>query len=421
MSSCRSLILSVTSVFLLVSREKPYTMRIIHVLTLGLAVIHATLACETDEDCSLNGICRRTPSNRASPRTKTCDCDPGWFGDDCGRLDLAPAIQANGYNQTAATNPAHFGPNGNSSWGGQILQDPEDPKLFHLFTSQFADGCGLSGWRPSSHIIRAESRNGPQGPYHYAEAISEPFRHNPSIIWSPADKKYLLYTTGAQAPPATRCRSISYTQWPNNISVSSSSSLRGPWTPFELILHSKSPHSTNPAPFPLWSPKHRTSEIILAVEDNAIYTANTFNSTYTLLHTQPWNTTEYSPTWTEDPFLWRDKRGNWHFLNHWMIDLVEHNGQKWPRVGAHMYARELTGPWHFKQQEAFNSTVLFVDGTVRTLNRRERAKIFFSDDGEMTPLYLVNGVQEMGDSGRASTFVQPIGVAWRGFERGLGF
>ncbi|PLB45109.1 hypothetical protein P170DRAFT_479636 [Aspergillus steynii IBT 23096] len=47
-------------------------------------------------------------------------------------------------------------PYGNSSWGGTIMQDPTDRGLFHLFTSQFNHGCGLSGWRPHSFIIRAE-------------------------------------------------------------------------------------------------------------------------------------------------------------------------------------------------------------------------------------------------------------------------
>lgn len=103
-----------------------------------------------------------------------------------------------------------------------------------------------------------------------------------------------------------------------------------------------------------------------------------------------------------------------------MIDIVEKNGQKYPRVGAHLFARELTGKWTFKLQEAFNSTVNFTDGTIQTLNRRERPKIYFSDDGEMTPLYLINGVQDIGSSA-SYTLIQPIGTAWEAYERGLGF
>ncbi|KAK2768156.1 hypothetical protein FQN54_000008 [Arachnomyces sp. PD_36] len=395
-------------------------MRLASIIVGGLTAIGFVQACETDEDCSLNGVCSRQPGGYDRNQTQTCECDPGWFGEDCGHLDLAPATKLNGYNHTDATSPDHFGDYGNSSWGGQIMQDSENPKLFHLFTSQFAHGCGLSGWRPSSFIIRAESTTGPQGPYHYAQTVTEPFRHNPQVLWSPADEKYLLYSIGVDAPEAEKCESISYEEWPNNISVSSAETIRGPWTTQKMILDSRSPQSTNPAPWPLWSPEQDTSQIALGVEDNAIFLADKWDGEYELLVTQKWNTSETSPTWTEDMFLWRDKRGHWHALDHWMIDLVEHDGRKYPRVGAHIYARELGGPWHFKLHEAFNSTVNYTDGSIQTLQRRERAKLFFSDDGEMTPLYLTTGVQEMGESGLSSTLIQPVGTKWQDYERGLG-
>ncbi|KAH8195231.1 hypothetical protein TruAng_010614 [Truncatella angustata] len=402
-------------------------MRLTRIIILGIAILDSAKACETDDDCSLNGICGAA---RIQPRgskagaynaTRECNCDPGWFGDDCGRLDLVPATRGTGYNWTTVKNDGDFGSYGNSSWCGAIIQDPKEKGLFHIFTSQFAHGCGLSGWRPSSFIVRAESRTGPQGPYHYADAISKPFRHNTYAFYSPADEKYLLYSIGVDAPEATKCQSLSYKQWPNNISVSSADDPRGPWTPFEMILSSLDPQSTNPAPWPLWTPEDPTNEIALGIEDDAIFLASQWNGSYELLHTQHWNTSEYSPTWTEDPFLWRDKRGNWHFLAHYMIDLVEHSGQQWPRVGAHMFARDLTGPWTFKQQEAFNSSVNFTDGSTQVFKRRERPKLFFSDDGEMIPLYLVTGVQEMNKSGPSYTLVQPVGTKWQEFEKELGF
>ncbi|EIT72914.1 hypothetical protein F9C07_1178350 [Aspergillus flavus] len=401
-------------------------MRVLDIVYLGLAALGLARACETDEDCSLNGVCidgPDSPKNSDHPGilSRICKCDPGWFGEDCGRLDLAPATRYTGYNYTNVTDPSYYGKYGNSSWGGDILQDPDDPTLFHLFASQFSYGCGLSGWRPHSFIMRAESRNGPQGPYHFAETVAPAFRHNSYVFFSPADNKYLLYTIGVDAPKPEKCQSISNTRWPNNISVASSDSIRGPWTPFKMILNSKDPQSTNPAPWPLWFPENPTSQIIMGVEGNAIFIADTWDGEYKLMYTQKWNTTKYSPTWTEDPFFWRDKRGNWHTLTHWMIDIVEHDGQKWPRVGAHMYARNLTGPWYFKLHEAFNSTVAFTDGSVETLKRRERPKIFFSDDGEMTPLYLINGVQSMNESSRSYTLIQPIGTKWKQYEKDLGF
>jgi hypothetical protein len=356
-------------------------------------------ACATDDDCSLNGLCVSNVNTNLS----ICHCDVGWFGPDCGRLDLAPATRYTGFNNTNYTAPVHYNNRGNSSWGGQIVQDQDDPELFHLLYDQFAHGCGLSGWRPTSFIARAESKNGPQGPYVWKQNVTGSFRHNAYVYWSPADDKFLLWSIGVDVPDPKQCGGI-------NKYVES-----GPWSPFEILIN-----GTNPAPEPLWAPDNLTRETVLVAEDLKIFTAPNYHGPYTQIFTAPWNTSDYSPTWTEDPFIWRDKRGHWHALAHWMIDITERN-QKYPRIGAHMFARNLTGPWTFKLQEAFNSTVNFTDGSAETFNRRERPKLFFSDDWEVTPLYLVNGVQRMGTTSESYTLIQPIGTAWREFERRLGF
>ncbi|OAL52106.1 hypothetical protein IQ07DRAFT_403431 [Pyrenochaeta sp. DS3sAY3a] len=377
--------------------------------TLGLSTLAlfttSTQACTTDEDCSLNGLCTYS----------TCHCDPGWTGPDCGRLDLSPATRWTGYNHTNASSPTHYNTRGNSSWGGQIVQDAADPSLFHLLVDQFAHGCGLGAWRPSSFVVRAESRTGPQGPYTWAQNVTGSFRHNAYVHYSPADEGYLLWSIGVDVPDPTSCKSVSKDAWPNNISVAFAPDIHGPWSPFRIAVN-----GTNPAPWPLWSPQDRTRGLALVAEDLRIFTADAWDGAYTLVNKATWNTSDYSATWTEDPFVWRDKRGHWHALAHWMIDIVEKNGTKYPRVGAHMFSRTLEGGWQFKVQEAFNSSVAFTDGSTEVFNRRERPKLFFSDDGEVTPLYMVNGVQPLG-SPLSYTLIQPIGTAWRAYEQALGF
>jgi hypothetical protein len=158
--------------------------------------------CTTDDDCSLNGLCLPISN------TTTCHCDPGWFGPDCGRLDLAPATRGTGFNNTHFTSPDHYSNRGNSSWGGQIIQDQENPKLFHLIYDQFAHGCGLSGWRPTSFIARAESVHGPQGPYVWKQNVTGSFRHNAYVYWSPADEKYLLWSIGVDVEDPEKCGGI---------------------------------------------------------------------------------------------------------------------------------------------------------------------------------------------------------------------
>ncbi|KAK8139501.1 hypothetical protein PG984_002881 [Apiospora sp. TS-2023a] len=382
-----------------------YQLALLFTLIIVLAIPQAlssaaTYQCQTDDDCSLNGICL--------PHNHTCQCDPGWTSPDCNKLDLQPATRWTGYNHTNVTLPGSYSTkgngNGNSSWGAQILRDRHDESLFHLITSQFAHVCGLAGWRPFSTVIRAESRAGPAGPYHYTQELLGTFHHNPAIIWSPVDKEYLLYSIGIDTDTKimpTRCTSY---KWPNNISVSSASDIRGPWTPSQLVVNP----GTNPAPWPAWSEGSPTSQIMLAVEDNKIFTADRWDAdTYSLIKTMPWNTSDYSDHWTEDPFLWRDKRGHWHILCHWMIDIAMH-GVKYPRVGGHLFSRNLTGNWTFKLQEVYNTTIHFTDGGTTDYYRRERPKLFFSDDGLLRPLYLVNGVQEFNSSA-SYTLIQPIG------------
>ncbi|KAL5398816.1 hypothetical protein PMIN02_001190 [Paraphaeosphaeria minitans] len=175
-------------------------------LLVCLAFLAPVLACTTDDDCSLNGICKNNTTTTTT--TTICHCDPGWTGPDCGRLDLAPATRWTGYNHTNYTDPAYYGVHGNSSWGGRIVQDRDDLKLFHLLVDQFSHGCGLGGWRPTSFIARAESRNGPQGPYEWVQNVTSSFRHNADVLWSPADGKYLLWAIGATVDDPKTCKSI---------------------------------------------------------------------------------------------------------------------------------------------------------------------------------------------------------------------
>ncbi|GME28287.1 hypothetical protein GTA08_BOTSDO01148 [Neofusicoccum parvum] len=360
-----------------------------------------TTACTTDENCSLNGVCS----------DGSCICDPGWRSADCGELDLYPATKFSGYNHTNATasDPYSGGTAGNASWGGQILQDRDDERKFHLITSQFAHGCGLNGWKPFSTIIRAESTTGPRGPYTWAQELFGPFAHNPTTVWSPADELYLLYYIGRDYPIPDTCGSQKIA--PNNISYSTSPDLKT-WSPRKQILT----NATNPAPWPLYARGNATSRIAFAVEDNLIYVAQNYSASYERV---------FSPSgqpWTEDPFLWRDKRGHWHILVHYMID-IEERDEKGPNVGAHLYSRNLEGPWTFNTETlAYNTTVHFDDGTTTELYRRERPKLYFDmKDPDLTPLYLVNGVQETKSGGRSYTLIQPIGSGAEAYAKHLGF
>lgn len=374
--------------------------------------------CQDDLDCNLNGVCQSS--------TNTCVCDSGWRSFDCGELDRRPAVRGTGYNQTGA---------GTSTWGSKIVQDPKNTKLFHLFLAEFTDGCGLDYWSPYSRVIHAESSSGPAGPFSFSNQVVGSFAHNPTVVYSPADELYLLYYIGCPFSPPAICTGPSFSCGPGNdingesgISVQSSPDLIT-WTAHGQIFSGQNNNVswdadvTNPSPFPLYSPQQKTSEILLVYRgcpDNCdgselinLATGPTFKGPYTKIESQP---IFQNPN--EDPFVWQDKRGNFHMLLH----SLEPDGGfgSGPKVGRHAFASKFEGPWTFNNQTlAYNTTVDYTDGTTINFYRRERPQLFFSDDGEMTPLYLTNGVQEV-NSPQSYSVIQPLGGA-ADYEASLGF
>jgi hypothetical protein len=296
-----------------------------------------------------------------------------------------------------------------------------------LFLAEFADGCGLDYWSPFSKIIRAQSYTGPEGPYEFVDEVVGIFAHNPTVIYSPADKLYLLYYIGCPFSPSETCSPPSFSCGPGNdlnaesgISVASSPDLKT-WTSHGQVFSGQDNDDwdadiTNPSPLPLFSSRNNTAVILLAyrgcpyncygAELMNLATAPTFTGPYTKISPNP-----IFSNGNEDPFLWRDKRGNYHMLLH----SLEAGGGfgDGPKVGRHAFAENFEGPWTFNNETlAFNTHVEFTDGTSVDYYRRERPQLFFSEDEEMVPLYLTTGVQEVG-SGMSYSIIQPIKEAKR--------
>lgn len=392
--------------------------RIFLSLSWALTVAYAqTSNCTKDEDCNLNGICSETSA---------CFCDPGWLGADCGVLDLRPATRDSGYNMTGQ---------GTSSWGCKIVHDPGDTQLFHIFVAEFISGCGLDYWSPYSRIIRAESTTGPAGPYEFVEEVVGTFAHNPTVVYSSADELYLLYHIGCPVTVPEGCSLLAFTCGPGNslngesgISVWSSPDLRD-WGFQGQVLSGDNESAwdadvTNPSPFPLFSADDAIPSMLLAYRGCTVNCSGTellslasapdYTGPYTLAHKGPIFTAP-----NEDPFIWRDKRGNFHMLMH----SLEPDGGfgDGPKVGRHAYARTWDGEWTFNNNTlAFTTMVEYTDGTTVDFYRRERPQLFFSEDGEMTPLYMSTGVQEV-DSPASYTVIQPVGAGAEEYESRLGF
>ena len=159
------------------------------------AATAATTRCESDLDCQLNGACQVAndaasfPHDDAvhaageTPRKKTCVCDKGWKGPDCGLLNIAttPTI-AYGYGTTPKT----------SSWGGGPPAYDNATGMYHLFMSEIAGNCGMTTWAHMSRGAHAVSKTA-EGPYTRVETIIETEAHNIFYAYSPSDQMHLLY------------------------------------------------------------------------------------------------------------------------------------------------------------------------------------------------------------------------------------
>ena len=106
----------------------------------------------------------------------------------------------------------------------------------------------------------------------------------------------------------------------------------------------------------------------------------------------------------EDPSLWVDRRGNHHFLMHYIPDGVN--------TTRHAFSRSYTGPWHIRLSSIpYTTLVAFSDGSEETFVHRERPHIVF--DENMDPSWLVSGVAVGGAPhelyrGQSLTLVQAV-------------
>lgn len=115
---------------------------------------------------------------------------------------------------------------------------------------------------------------------------------------------------------------------------------------------------------------------------------------------------DYCEKCEEDPFMYRDKRGNWHVLYHRMFDPIGgHSTSPIPSpgwAGGHAFSRD--GLNFSTISRAYSTYVPLANGTVMNLNRRERPKLVFGPSGDIE--YMSNGAQ-MHD-GRTFTLVVPL-------------
>eukprot|EP00040_Diaphanoeca_grandis_P012328 m.62541 g.62541 ORF g.62541 m.62541 type:complete len:423 (+) comp23170_c0_seq2:145-1413(+) len=385
--------------------------------------------CQTDLDCQLTGSCS----------DGVCDCHPGWHGEQCGQLMLAPITSSDhiGY---VASGQADRAQNISCSWGGNLIK--EKTGEWSLITAAMLGNCGIGEWSTNSEVIRATA-SAPEGPFRFSETIVRRFAHEPNVVTAEDGSLVMFYTGTINTDPLVSCSKPTNWPWATTASTpkvghverhlntrkrgpippgymqtwmtyAESGSARGPWS---------EPVKLNPGAACVKTLDTNFNAAILPNGSlvglwRCVQTLNTTQPGATVIHTvhaQHWRnsaTYMFSPTpaypqrefGTEDPFVWIAADGSFHAILHDEDECCPSSRDS--ALGKHAYSADGYA-WHLSESYAYNHTVHFDDGhTSLNLVRRERPHLLL--DENRVPLYLTNGVQLYNDADHTFTLVQPI-------------
>eukprot|EP01063_Lacrimia_lanifica_P028794 TRINITY_DN4273_c1_g1_i5.p1 TRINITY_DN4273_c1_g1~~TRINITY_DN4273_c1_g1_i5.p1 ORF type:complete len:430 (+),score=102.83 TRINITY_DN4273_c1_g1_i5:48-1337(+) len=418
---------------------------------LALAAAHAAAdraACKSDWDCSLNGVCGGDGF---------CVCDDGWttlpFGVNgswapgCGYLDFLPSP----VNDCGPGCVYHASPGNSVSWGGSVIQTENG--TWAMYAAEMMNNCQLSTWQTNSQVALATS-DSPTSQFTFTSVVVDPWAHNPEVLRA-QDGTYVLYTlgegvqwpwapkpvqdcrkgaagedrAGAQEPfPLRRDPSTGY----HNFVLHHSDSYDGPWTPMNLTIQGWN----DTWMMKNWNPTAQVmpnGSIRLMVHTQtryntkrdywtgiAILHADSWRGPYTVMPGQEQGDDDKCFWCEEDPFMWRDHRGNWHMLYHRMYDPFGPLDPNWGTYantvpegsaippgwsGGHAFSRD--GLTWSALSRSYNTSFVDTAGAVHAVGRRERPKLIFDSDGRATHLY--NGLDYHGVG--TYTMVAPLNVA----------
>lgn len=323
-------------------------------------------------------------------------CDAAWMGVDCSLMNLMPANVHPAY-----PSPAIF--NSTTSWGGSVSLG--DDERYHMFAAEMANGCGLNSWGTNSIIVHSVSAT-PEGPFERREVVVDAFAHNPTVSRAP-DGTWVLYHIGCgtpnKYPKCDKCsggrtggcpgahEQVACTK--NTTHLMYSSDLNGPWNALNSTILNPNGNFNIDNPSPVFFPNGTVLMLGRGSSSSNVrtITAPSWQGPYTLgpllnLHAP-----------IEDPFLYRDVRGNFHSLFH------EYSAYS----GYHAFSRDGLA-WTHAALPAFNTTLNFTDGSFVKYGRRERPHLLFNQQGEATHLYTAITI---GPGDKTATHVQALGTS----------
>lgn len=376
-----------------------------------------TGACTDDSDC-YGGECHH---DTAASR---CVCPAMWRGVHCELLSLAPAAVNGGLRLR-----------NESTWGGGLVQDTDDPTVWHMYYAHFVDNCGLKTWTTNSEIRHAVA-NQIDGPYTPVakELVLGTFAHNPSVQQDGPASWLLGHIgcgNGTKMPVetcsnGTTCNQSGWCHSPGESQIDAqrgqrgscdnphwtgfhhAPTPRGPWTQVRSKLLDESscgllvdggpdawhsPCITNPSVWPFEngsalvaystgcencsiSAGHK--HIGLALAPSGLLGDEPLQDLTPAVPIFPWA--------SEDPTIFLDLTGGlnekdpyWHILAHTDFSGVAEEGL-WQHVAAHAVALDPRGPWTVVPYPPYNRTISWSDGSSTEVFTRERPQLIFSGD-----------------------------------------
>jgi len=314
-----------------------------------------------------------------------------------------------------------------ATWGGSIIKGYDG--YYHMYVSQMLYMCGLNEWATNSIIVHTKSKL-VEGPYYYVEDILGAWSHNPQPHKSPDGTQVIYHIgNGKTAPwgPPQNCSNIDASvskgknkkrpnpidgdferpPKPNEVPVNFLYG-PGPVGPWKSFPEKDEDPCDNPTVyfFPngslillyrmdIWANSTPISEIHMATADSWMgpyKTQSPINTGGPIFQRQG-----------EDPFIFRDKRGNFHLLFH---DMQDGYPVQTSWSGSHGFSRDGLH-WTWTPSPAYTSIVEYETGWVARYARRERPQLIF-EEGRM---FLSNGIQVTDSDDMTFTLIQEIDLS----------
>lgn len=409
------------------------------ILLLGQAALNS--AQPYDDLCSLNG--------RLGQDGK-CICDIAWNGPQCELLTLLPVPKGSDYNAP-----------GVSTWGASIVQLPHDP-AWHMYVSEFLEGCGVTSWQTNSQIVHAVS-DSPTGPWQRMGMSLHAWSHCGTVAVAPdgvmiqprlwcSPEKYGpgegtcnagvrseipsgMPNAGQRCSGGTSpcgfhmhegtwvpCRNASDAReflqqrlrqrrhtmpcepgLPASVSFAVTRQAAGEWLEnftAPIVGPNLCPRNHSMGTNPPWIMKNGTTFILVLPQ---IIRADVWNGSYRV-----WAENVTIPG-GEDPYLWVTESGHFHLLYHRMND-----GQQ---TGGHGYSAD--GKYWTWGPPAYDASVRYEDPLIgrRSFASRERPHLVWGrreEDGELEIVALTTGVKVCNF--RNSTVDECNSNSWPGYN-----